>query len=611
MLWGRVDGLAEDLRSARWPMASGELQAEVFAPANKDKAAPLPYRAWLARAGEDFSLHAEVPGMELSPLRLGAKGDVLSLSAAEGTRFRAAGPDYAELRTAFAELGAALPKLGVKERVLGSLFLRPFVSGVTWADGGLSWRISFAGGELWTGGGLGIRSARAAFGGWRGTLSWAVPASLNSAVAGPEVAEGEAPTAKAEGEGSLLAGRSSELQAGFFGVDAPRAAEGGARVVEVPGVELVAGLAEAVRILAWRIGPVRVEPDGFYQSGAGWLKVENGHRQMLVQGEPYEIGRQHGRLGAEGIRRMARRTVYGVGLLYSLKQGDWFPKAARELIERQRPFIRPEYFEEMRGVADGSGQPLDLIQMSNIFPEFFHCSGVALMGEASAGGELLHARVLDYMTEIGLQDEAVVLAVARPGVNRFVTVGYLGFIGSVTGMNEKQVAIGEMGGAGQGDWDGVPMSLLIRHALETAGTLTEAVDYMRESPRTCEFYYLISDGKGPEAMGIAATPEKFDTFGPGVWYELLQKPVKDALLLSGKGRYENLVKRVKASHGEIDRDKLIEIIRRPVAMGSNLHNVVFQPQSLRLSVADATRDGVACDQPYRTYGWEELFVTGP
>ena len=43
-----------------------------------------------------------------------------------------------------------------------------------------------------------------------------------------------------------------------------------------------------------------------------------------------------------------------------------------------------------------------------------------------------------------------------------------GFIGSVTGMNAKKLSIGEMGGAGQGHWDGVPMSLLVRMALEEA-----------------------------------------------------------------------------------------------------------------------------------------------
>jgi hypothetical protein len=203
------------------------------------------------------------------------------------------------------------------------------------------------------------------------------------------------------------------------------------------------------------------------------------------------------------------------------------------------------------------------------------------------------------------------MAIARPGVNRFVTVGYLGFIGSVTGMNEKQVAIGEMGGDGQGDWDGIPMSLLIRQALEDCNTLEEAEKFMRESPRTCEYYYVLSDGKGPSAIGVAATPKKFETFGPGVWHERLPTPVKDAVLVSGPGRYEALVERVQKNYGGITCEELIEIIKRPVAMKSNLHNVIFQPQSLRLSVADAAHGRLACDQPYRTYTWSELFSPAP
>ena len=49
------------------------------------------------------------------------------------------------------------------------------------------------------------------------------------------------------------------------------------------------------------------------------------------------------------------------------------------------------------------------------------------------------------------------MAIEREGARRIVNVSYAGFIGSVTGMNEKQVAIGEMGGGGQGKWDGTPM----------------------------------------------------------------------------------------------------------------------------------------------------------
>lgn len=611
VIWRQYDHLTACLAAGKWPMESGVLEIEAVPEQDGNWVEQDAWRIRAVRTDRLQGIEVALPKQDFSPLRVWSEGSSLHLAAAQGgVYYHAAEGDFSEIPSALREASAVLPAISWGKRILASWVLQPLITGVRVQDGALSWRISLAQGTVWTGGGLGVREADVRVKNWHGRLVWRQETPEAERFALASRAETTTPQAGKPSEKTAGEGHSSELQAEFFGLSRDNARLE-ARGQEVLGSELAAGLAEGIRILALQLAPARIEPDAVRREGAGWLEIRDGHRQMYLSGSPSEMGFQHGSLAAENIRRVSRRLVYGVGLLYSIKQGQWFPQAARELVERQRPFIAPAYFEEMKGLAEGSGLPLDLIQAANIFPEFFHCSGAAVMGEASAGGELLHARVLDYMTEIGLQDEAVVLAVARPGAHQFVTVGYLGFIGSVTGMNEKQVAIGEMGGAGQGDWDGVPMSLLIRQALETCNTLDEVEQLMRESPRTCEYYYLITDGKGPSALGVAATPDTFETFGPGVWHEKLTQPMADAVLLSGGGRYENLVERVRENYGKIDRERLIEIIKRPVAMVSNLHNVVFQPQSLKLSVADAVRGGLACDQPYRTYQWSDLFSAAP
>ena len=103
------------------------------------------------------------------------------------------------------------------------------------------------------------------------------------------------------------------------------------------------------------------------------------------------------------------------------------------------------------------------------------------------------------------------LTVAEPrGKIPFVNITYAGFIGSVTGMNARHISVGEMGGRGLGHWDGVPMALLVRMVLEEAGTLDEAIAVFRDHPRTCEYYYVIADGKSGRAVGMEAS---WDTFG--------------------------------------------------------------------------------------------------
>jgi hypothetical protein len=109
----------------------------------------------------------------------------------------------------------------------------------------------------------------------------------------------------------------------------------------------------------------------------------------------------------------------------------------------------------------------------------------------SVGGRVLHARVLDYMRDINLQGAACVQVFMPEGKNKWMSLGYAGFIGTVTAMNEKGFAIGEMGGRGEGDWDGVPMSLLLRDVMD--GPPGQRAGHSPKAPRTCEYYYVLSD----------------------------------------------------------------------------------------------------------------------
>jgi hypothetical protein len=130
---------------------------------------------------------------------------------------------------------------------------------------------------------------------------------------------------------------------------------------------------------------------------------------------------------------------------------------------------------------------------------------------------------------------------------------------------------------------------------------------MRRRPRTCEYYYVISDGKSRTARGVAATPEKFDVVEPGKAVPLLPEAVEDAVLLSGDKRYKLLVQRVRELHGRIGPEETQRIISRKVAMQANLHDAIFEPSSLTLWIANASRHRPACDEPFVKYTWAGLF----
>jgi len=335
------------------------------------------------------------------------------------------------------------------------------------------------------------------------------------------------------------------------------------------------------------------------------LNIE-GNRVLVAKGSHKDIGRAHGILLKDQACSLVDAVLYTVGWKYTVSQKKWFLDEMSAAYKRLEPFIPQKYQDEMLGLAEASGITLKEVRLANVFPAMFHCSGFAVFGDATADSTLYHGRILDYMTGIGLQYNAVVFILHPNGSNAFANISYGGFIGSVSGMNDKQVAFGEMGGGGVGEWDGMPMPLLMREGLENASTLDKALEIFETTPRTCEYYYVISDGKINDARGLATSPEKFEIVTPGGSHPRLSSPVKDAVLLSAGDRYKKLVERVKENYGKIDLEKAIRLMDRPVAMKSDLHNVLFIPQKGEFWVANAGQGTPACNEPYTKYNLTNL-----
>jgi len=379
-----------------------------------------------------------------------------------------------------------------------------------------------------------------------------------------------------------------------------------------------------------------------YRIGKGTLEESPQGIILTLEGKPYERGVQHGTLLKEKIQQNIEGFIDSPDLEQSPRV-EAFRAQLGELVN----YIPPQYMEEMRGVAYGADVPFDKLLMLNLFPEMFHCIGMTVQEGATFDGELYHVRVLDYGAVKNLQESAILMVVKPEEKHSFVSVSYAGFIGSVTGMNEKKIAMGEIGGDGYGHWKGVPMSFLIREVLENAATLDEAKAILESTPRTCEYYYVISDGNEEKAIGVYATASQLRFIEPGTSYALIaphdgkddkffmesfshfssefQYRVHDdagtlialfnhqpenCIVLKGFGypeRYGVVANRIKENYGKIDVELLQSIIKSPATGATNLHNAIFRPATLDLWVSHAGEDGSpASEQPYATFNLTEL-----
>ncbi len=374
--------------------------------------------------------------------------------------------------------------------------------------------------------------------------------------------------------------------------------------------QLTRGVRRALEVLA--PSPLLTKPNQREKKvDHGELRWVDGQRVVLLDGTPEQIGEAHAKLLRTEANRCIDSVMYAFGTAQTIATGRWFRDDLDAAYAKLEKHIPERHKIETRALAAGLEMDPDLIEVVNVFPELFHCSGFALFGKATKDGKLYHGRVLDYMTTIGLQDAATTFIVAPEGMIAFANVGYAGFIGSVSGMNAEKISLGEMGGRGEGQWDGVPMATLMRRGLEECSSLAEVKELWEKSPRTCEYYYVFADGEDRSAVGVAATPDKLQFVAPGGGHELLGDGIEDAVVLSAGSRLDELRKRVKAGYGKFDVELAQGLMCRPVAMDSNLHNVLFVPEDGVLYIANADHKQPAAERPYVKLDLIELLKQMP
>ncbi|MFV2104319.1 C45 family autoproteolytic acyltransferase/hydolase [Micromonospora sp. LOL_024] len=208
-----------------------------------------------------------------------------------------------------------------------------------------------------------------------------------------------------------------------------------------------------------------------------------------VGGGPYERGLRHG-----WARREALRAFLADGLcrldriLPAPVDRDGLP----ELLAGYESAIRaatPDLAEEIRGLAAGAGLTLDEAVLLQVRREILGYQRVPTMGDcttyACPGPDPLLAQTVDLNGD--LDDQIAVLDTGSALVLSFGgTLGYLG-------VNRAGLAVGLNLVLG-GQWrPGLPPYLAIRHLLDRAGSVTEAVGLLRDTPLASSRSIMLCD----------------------------------------------------------------------------------------------------------------------
>lgn len=338
-------------------------------------------------------------------------------------------------------------------------------------------------------------------------------------------------------------------------------------------------------------------------------RTEDGKIQVLfVSGTPYERGYQHGALLREQVQDNLTSLYDG------LKSRYHFEELFAEAFERMRPFIPEEYMQEMHGLAHGSKLPLHIIHAIHAIPSITEwggkkeisktvnmmmdgslatsCSNFAFTGAASADGNLYSVRVLDwgiYRLSRLHQYPLITINLPEHGIP-FANIGWVGFLGAVSGMNAKGITLGEKGyGDPAGETlRGMPMPFLLRDVLSKASNLRDVRKILQGAQGDCSYVFLMSDGKDGSAELYIKDRYRFKSFKLGAPIRDGKKDLPAIPNTIWDGHYENVLEQELTQNlGRLSPQLVTQEMLAKIAMPGNFQNVIYDPKHLRFWVNNA------------------------
>lgn len=238
--------------------------------------------------------------------------------------------------------------------------------------------------------------------------------------------------------------------------------------------------------------------------------------EVIAQGDLMEMGLAQG----AGLREKIQSSIGVLDQLEAFRtvQPAWMPYSLYRRIaeERARRFLEPalrrdfpEVHVRMKGVAEGAGVTLRLLQLLHALepmlsdvtrcanpPALGGCSAVAVRGKRSSTGEPVIARNFDYLPVV---QPLYTLRDNRPKSGfRSLDFTVAPFVGAVDGLNEKGLCITyDYAYANDSPKTGTaPISVAIAEALERCSTVTEAVNWICSRPRWGGGILMIGDAGG-------------------------------------------------------------------------------------------------------------------
>ncbi|MDB4901311.1 MAG: peptidase [Mucilaginibacter sp.] len=375
----------------------------------------------------------------------------------------------------------------------------------------------------------------------------------------------------------------------------------------------------------------RNEPSpGFYTIKNNWFrKSKSGLYELYIEGEPFERGVINGKLTKELV----------------IKQEDYFTAQIAKIVPSKfyRSFLKyfvawfnrdldknitKEYKEEIYGISQSASDKYRYIGSNYQRILNYHAAhdighalqGMALVGCTSFGtwdarsedSTMIIGRNFDFYVNDDFARDKIVAFYNPAHGYKFMTVTWGGFIGAVSGMNDRGLSLTiNAAKSTVPTGSATPVSLVAREILQYAQNIKEAIQIAKKRRMFVSESLLVASAYDKKAVVIEKTPDTLDVYDPNANFIVCANHFQGKVLRQSKGnieqisnsaspyRYEHLMDLLN-NNGKNTVQKTINILRDTkglnnanIGLGNEKsinefvahHSIVFEPQKLKVWVS--------------------------